>query len=400
MTVRRRRRVLALLLGAITLVAGCGRVDGTPAPAEIDVRALDVGTYSTTPLEYRFAYDHSLFGAKRLAAMRLADTMVLGNEIDATFRYSGGKEPILDRQDVEDVLADVNGPVTERNKLLVGYSIVVSDAELRGVSNPESTRMGITVLQFPDAATAERTAAEIDQTDFAVAADQNQKVSVPNIPAAHAHWRPGVPTLAATLARGAYVVVVLAATPKPELGLLADLARRGLENQARLLDSVPPLSGEDALRLPNDPNGILNRTLNPEADGDPSLLSQASFTRRGMLTQMGKQYERAQVLDKAYVDQFAISGVTGSTLMFRAGSAESAQSLGRPVLEWGDYTVPLDAPDVPGVQCGARATERAVTLRYRCTVPYQRYLASVESDQVVDVHQRAAAQYALLANTY
>ncbi|MEV0356794.1 hypothetical protein AB0H71_12100 [Nocardia sp. NPDC050697] len=400
---RPRLRLVAVVLGTLALITGCTKTDGHPTAAEIDVRTLDVGNYPTSPLEFRYSYDHGLVGGEQLAAMRLADHMVLGTEVDPDFHYLAGSDALLDRHDIEAVFANVNGPVIERHNPVVGFAITLSDKPA-GQDGKETTatRATVAVVQFADAATAELAVKEAEATDFAVAADINQPVSIPNIPTARAHWRPGVPTLGAMQAHGAYLISAFIERPKPDLGILADLARRALENQGRLLDELPPIDGEGMLRLDNDPEGMLNRTLNPTATGLPSFSGQATFLRRGMLTRANAQYDRAAILDKAGVDAFSYSGAgSGSTQLFRARDAAGAEGLGPSVLEWGTYTGQVDAPEaVPGVRCGARTAERVVTLRYRCVVPYHRYLASVESDQIVDLHQRAAAQYALLANTY
>ncbi|UGT60037.1 DUF7373 family lipoprotein [Nocardia asteroides] len=394
-----RYRLLAVLLGTLTLLAGCGKVDGVPTAAEIDVRPLDVGNYPTTPLEFRYEYGHSLFDSTRLAAMRIADTMVTGTEIDANFHYLLGSSALLSRDDVEDVLANANGPVTERNGMIVGFGVTVGTTDKD--DDPKKTSVTVVVLQFPDAATAERTARELEQTDFDVAPDLNQRVNIPNIPAAHAHWRPGVPTLGAFMAKGSYVISAFTEASEPDLSNLTDLSRRALENQGRLLDGAPALSGEEMLRLENDPEGMLNRTLNPEASGAPSPRSQLTLTRRGLATQLNQQYDRGKILDDAGVDRYAKTGSFNASQTFRTRDAAAALALGEAVLGWG-FTEPADAPDgIPGVRCGARTNNTLVSAgRYRCTVPYQRYLASVESDQIVDLHQRAAAQYALLANSY
>ncbi|MFC8046798.1 hypothetical protein [Nocardia sp. NPDC057353] len=403
MTLRRHLRLVAAALGTVALLTGCTKVDGSPAAAEIDVRTLDVGSYPTTPLEFRYAYDHTLLGGQNLAAMRLANHMVLGTEVDPDFHFLAGSDALTSRTKIEQIFADVNGPVIERHKPVTGFVVTLTDKLAKSdAERAQSSRVTVAVVQFADAATAEVAAREAEAADFAVAADLNQRVSIPNVPTAHAHWRPGVPTLGAMQARGAYLISTFVEIPKPDLVHLSDLARTALENQGRLLDDLPPVVGAELLRLDNDPENMLNRTLNPDAEGWPSLAGQASFLRRGMLTQANAQYDRAKGLDKAGVDAYALSGAgSGATQLYRAKDAASAAELGAPVLEWATFTEPVEAPaDVPGVRCGAQTAERSITLRYRCTVPYQRYLASVESDQIVDLHQRAAAQYALLANTY
>lgn len=397
--VRRRSRLLLAVLGVLALTAGCGTEPGRPAAAEIDVRTLDVGSYSTTPLEYRYDYKHTLFDGTRLATMRLADNMVFGTEIDATMKYLSGSGPFQNPADAKRVLADANEPVLERNRMQYGWAVTVSDTNSEA-DDPEESKVTVAVLQFPDGATAERAARELDETDFAVAQDVNQKVSIPNTPDAHAHWRPGIPTLGATVAQGSYVISLLVEIPEPSLPMLTNLARMAFDNQRRLLAALPPLTPEDILRLEYDPDRMYSRTLNPTADGSPSVVSQARYGLRGALSQVTEQDDRRKVFEAAGVDRLSTSGATATTLLLRTRDAAAALDLAGVVLGKA-YSGPLDAPEaLPNVRCASKTTEGGLGSRYRCMVPYQRYLAAVESDQVIDLHQRAAAQYAILANSY
>ncbi|MFC3964599.1 DUF7373 family lipoprotein [Nocardia jiangsuensis] len=399
-SMRHRLRLIPAVLGVLALAAtGCGTRSGQPTAAEIDVRTLDVGSYSTAPLEFRYDYKHTLLDGTRLAVMRLADNMVLGAEIDATLHYLRGSGPILSTTDAKKVLADVNGEVVERNRMLFGWALTVTDRE-PDREDPEATKVTVSVMQFPDGATAERTARELEQTDFAVAPDLNQNVSIPNTPDAHAHWRPGIPTLGATVAQGSYVINVLAEIPKPSLPQLTNLVRMAFDNQRRLLAALPPLTREDILRLEYDPDRMFSRTLNPGADGAPSPFTQARYNSRGALAHVTEQYDRRKVFEAAGVDRLVTSGSTGATLLFRTRDPAAALDLAGAVLGQ-KYTGTADTPEaVPNVRCGSKATDAGPGLRYRCMVPYGRYVAAVESDQVIDLHQRAAAQYAILANSY
>lgn len=398
------RRIRYALMAVATLaIAGCA-VDGSAAPGEIDVRTLDVGKYPTGPLEERYTYPHDLGMGLNLALMRLANQVVTGHDIDPRFKYGTGAVPFLTAEKATKVLADVSGPVLERNNMKFGVAVGHSEQapDKHGKTPDGSAFTTVTVMQFPDDATAARAATELAEADFGVAAEANQRVTLAKYPAAQAHWRPGVANLGAFTARGSYVISLFIGANDPVLEQLATLAEQVLDAQTPLLDALKPLDPEAVLRLPNDPDGMLRRTLNPSGIGIPDFGSQAVFEPRGFLHRMADQDSWRQVLTDQGVDRWAVSGTTisGSSTLFRTRDSAAALRLGSTILERshpGDATPP---PSVPKAECGESAKENDTDhKRFRCIVAYRQYVATVESDQLGDVHQRAAAQYALLANS-
>lgn len=92
--------------------------------------------------------------------------------------------------------------------------------------------------------------------------------------------------------------------------------------------------------------------------------------------------------------------------MLRARDSKAAASLWSEInaMTPGSVDKPADVPDVactekqhpkpPGYSSAWDASDR-----FMCTLRYDRYVARVASSQLTDAHQRAAAQYALLANS-
>ncbi|WP_330183318.1 hypothetical protein OHB26_06490 [Nocardia sp. NBC_01503] len=393
----------AALLLALFTAAGCGSgIGGTAQPAEIDVRTLDVGKYSTAPLEERYTYYPDLGMGLNLAAMRLADHVATGPEIDAKLGYGTGMKAFL-HSDGGTNLAKTALPVLDANGMLFGVS--ASNAEKpRGKNGkiPENiTFTALTVIQFPDGAAATKAAAELDAADFAFAADVNQPLTLTKYPAAHAHWRPDVPTMGSTLAHGSYVVNLMVGVNSPDTAQLTALSERVYDVQLALLDGLPPLSKEGALRLPYDPDGMMRRTLNPNGIGMPDISSQFVSETRGFLNQIADQGHWTRIMKDNGMDRFALSmDMSNRSMLYRTRDERAAIALAGVIL---DQTYP-DAADAPTALPNAKCGESPIkddysTKRYRCAVTYGRYMATVEGDQLSDVHQRANAQYALLANS-
>ncbi|MFE6862727.1 hypothetical protein [Nocardia sp. NPDC057668] len=398
---RRIRHAAAVTLTGLAL-AGC-TVAGSATPGETDVRGFDVGKYATGPLEERYAYNPDLAKGLNLALMRLANRVVTGPEIDARFKYGTGMIPFLTPDKATKVLADVTAPVLARNNLKFGVAVGHSEQEpIKGAAPAGSPFTTVTVMQFPDDASAARAATELDEADFAIAAEANQHVTLPKYPAALAHWRPGVASMGATIARGSYVVALFVGTRDPEQDQLTALVEQVLDVQLPLLDALRPLDTEAVLRQPYDPDGMLRQTLNIQGIGQPDVGQQAVFEQRAYLHRVANQAHWRQVLQDNGVDRFAVSGASfeGTTILFRTRDADAAIRFGAAVLS-ANHAGPAEAPaGVPDTTCGEAPKDATSGLkRYRCVVAYRQYVAAVQSDQITDVHQRAAAQYALMANS-
>ncbi|GAB4583273.1 DUF7373 family lipoprotein [Nocardia sp. IFM 10818] len=399
----RGSRFAALAVAAL-VVTGCGSsVSGNSAPAELDVRTLDVGKYATDPLEMHYTYNPDLRMGTSLALMRLANQVVNGPDIDPNFKYGTGFEPFADAEGATAMLADDTAPVLERNNLLFGLSVGHAEQPVdKSGKAPDGTPFTtVTVMQFPDEAAANRAAAGIEEADFAFAAGENQKLSVPKYPAAQAHWRPGVPTIGSTMARGSYVISIFAGVKEADSAQLTALVEKIYNAQAPLLDALKPLSREDILRMPYDPDGMLRQTLNADGIGIPDFEGHAVFELRGFLHMTGEQDYWSRVMKDSGVDRYSFSkSMANYSRLFRARDAAAAGNLASVILDK-SYPGVADAPaGVPGAECGETTAKTDYsTKRFRCVLTYRNYVATVEGDQIGDAHQRAAAQYALLANS-
>lgn len=414
---------IAVLLGVSSL-SGCGsQTSGSPTAGEVDVRQLAVGNYPTDPLDVRMSYQHSGASGKKIALARLADNVVIGADVDAKFSHNV-LALSLDSTNatLNSVLAGAVQPVLESNGFIFGFSAAASTRELSAsrlrdhsgnfnpfngaAGDPEATAFNVTVLQFPDQQRAQAAADQMEAADFAVAADQNVRVTLAKQPNAKAHWRPGVSSMAATMAYGQYVVNVYVAQPKPDLDALRGLAEQIFAAQLSLLEKAPALSPHEIFRLDYDPDAMQRRTLHPKGWLNPHPIDEATHTPRGYLHYADDQVAWKQLLDDNGVDR--ISTASSGGLLFRARDAESAAKLWSGIngAAGANAEAPAKVPDVsctakPGDESGASwwaSSVAGTSTAYVCTLHYDRYVARVAGPQLVDVQQRAAAQYALLAN--
>ncbi|MFD6160145.1 hypothetical protein ACFWF7_27235 [Nocardia sp. NPDC060256] len=405
---------------ALLGVAGCGSsVTGLPTAGEVDVRTFDVGQYPTEPFDTYEEYSHSLPRGTSLAISRLANHVVTGIDITPELRYGTGVQEITKPDDVKNVLAEQSVPIAARNKILFGFASGSSDflPQPAVAVPPESTLTTVTVMQFPDHESAERAATEFDQADFAVAPDQNERVQLAKYPLAHSHWRPGSPTIGSVIAHGNYVINTFISAAQPDLAALTTLVEKVYTAQLPMLDTLTPLTAEQVLRLDLDPEGVIRRVLNPTKLPVPEVGGLAAYELQGFLHW---QTDRAAA-KKLYAngERFIFSDAYSATT--NSYTRGIAQSFGKGIGRYLDgailirtrdtdsaralWSTILDAPDagqaptnVPDSKCAELPTDRYVK-DWVCAVRYRNYVGYVWSTQLQDTQQRAAAQYALLANS-
>ncbi|MFD3507552.1 hypothetical protein [Nocardia sp. NPDC058666] len=431
MRVTRRRTAgygLGLLLAVALAVSATGAtVQGQAAAGEIDVRKLDVGKYPVLPLDFREdKYYHSLKKGQSLAIARLAGSVALGTDIDAGLRYGVSRGSIGSRAvdsssaGLGGVLADATQAVADKHGMMFGFSArsrstpqrentYASSALEAEPDSGDTTAVGVTVLQFPDQPRAQAAAVELEQADFGLAPDLNAAVALGKYPAAQGHWRPGVRSMVATMARGQYVVHVYAVTPRPDLAALRSLTERTLDVQLPLLDALPPLSAREMLRQDLDPDGVIRRILDtrgtftgPTFSGSGNIT--AVLVPRTFLQITEDRQEWRRVIDLGGIDRIGM--INDGALLLRARDRPAAVQVWEARKDLPTTTPLAGPPGLPDTHCFNNAQEDSpaepyvsMQTKYLCVLHYDRYVAVVMSNQISDVHQRASAQYAMLANS-
>lgn len=421
-----------LLIATLVTAAGCGEVrSGLPAAGEIDVRHLDVGPYSTEPIDTYKEYSHSVANGFESGIIRLTNHTATGLDIDPKLKFGTGTQSIAplsmdttaNVSDVEKILSKAGAAAAVRNKVMFGFASGSSDHEpdRSGTSMPAATLVTLGVMQFPTEADAARAAGEIEQADFDVARDANRSVQLKNFPEAHSHWQPGTPTLGSLISRSRYVVSLFVQVPDGGLPDIEALAEKAYAKQLPMLDALPPLSASDAVKLDPDTDGMLRRIINPNKLYTPASGSLATYDEQGFLHFQNDRAAAKSLFEATHLDRFTVSdayipsavdysaagnaqafgkgifkNATGGAILYRSSGAASAADAYSRLLEAPDAR--MSPKNVPDSKC-AQLPDSGNYRQFSCAVRYHNFVAVVWGRQLDDAQQRAAAQYALLANS-
>lgn len=403
----------ALITASAMVLTACGStLSGQALPAEIDVRTLDVGSYPTEPIN---AHDDDpvpdFYMMDEVAAMRIADYVINSRDIDAQMVYgkrgrtvSAGVMPRALGEDA--AMSDI----AKKHKMLYGFesngaakdSRVETDGDWPTKKADNQVTATTMVLQFPDADRAAAAAKEFYDVDFGMQEGRNQAVEVPGHPAALSHWRPDAPFLRTVLPHGPYVIAFLLSVATPDQQALTTLASHAHTEQIAALAKTAPLTDEQVMTLPWDPDHLLMRTLNPDQQARPSGDGYYVLTgKHGILHYAGDQLPT----DRRYIDE-QLTKMGAQQVALSWGSigirTPDEQTARRAVTEemflWQVEAEAEAPPNVPDAAC-AENKRPGASKRFSCILAYDEYVGIVSASQLLDVHQRAAAQYALFANS-
>ncbi|MFE6860021.1 hypothetical protein [Nocardia sp. NPDC057668] len=381
----------------LAVAAGCA-VEGTPAPAEIDVRTLDTGSYPVD--RYTYGRDSNGKGAV-LEGMRMADAVVPAVKVDPSLRVGRGGIVLTSVNDVVTVshLSSSARPVLQNRGFIAGFATSSSDlADPAGSSapDPKSTTVTIRLLRFPSADSAKLAARELSDADFNVALDQNRKLTLPDYPDAMSHWRPGVANIGMTMPRKEFVISVFISRPSADQADLLSWLKKTLDAEVPAVDAFAATPADRVEQLPVDPDRLLARVLTTNRDGrspDPDTF--AVFGPAMLVHPAGDQALRSRLVADTGMD--AMAGVDENYL-FRTRDAKSGADLVSGLISsLGETGSTGPGPEnVPDAKCVHRKSGAAA---FRCYVIYKRYVGVVNAQTADEVHRMAAAQYALLANS-
>ncbi|MDO3647245.1 DUF7373 family lipoprotein [Nocardia mangyaensis] len=409
------RLTTRILLAATltTVLTACGStLSGAPLPGETDISTLDVGSYPTEPLN---AHDDDpvppFYKMYEVAAMRLADFVINSAEIDPAMKY-GKRARSVSAGVTPWALGDdgVMSPIAKTHKLLYGFesSGASRDTSVNTLGGWPSKRddneltASTMVFQFPTTEQAAAAAQEFHDADLAAQENRNQPVTLPDYPAAKSHWRPDSPFLRTLLPHGPYVIAFLLSVDTPDQQALVTLAQTAYAKQIEALDKTTPLSDKEVMTLPWDPDHLAMRTLNPEELTSPDGSGFYLVTgRHGILHYSGDPLPSdrgyiAEQLTKMDAQQVALSW---GSIGIRTPDAETARrAVTEQLFPWqveADADAPPNLPDSACVENRSLAAPK----RFSCILAYNEYVGIVSGNQLLDAQQRAAAQYALFANT-
>lgn len=401
----RTLRILAITV--VLALSGCA-MSGRPTPGP-DPAALDVGSFSRYPILAPAAVTESQ--GRVLESVRMAEAMADPEAVDPALTIPlGGTRavPLPTPAKAAGLLANPVAAVLEKRGMLAGFTVGGTDtvAARRGTVGAGRI-LQIVVLRFPDSVAAQQAAQEMDAVDFAVSPD-NTAVAIPGHASARAHWRPAVPTLAATTAHDVFVISVLAGERTPDGTALATLAAKAFDTQIPLLREFAPTPAGRFTELALDRDGMLGRMV-PEAPGRwpyPQVILGERDGNAGwdtLLQVRGIVYGPRGADLYMGPEPFELLALNRFDMLARFADAAAAHKhfaaiRGR-VTEGVSQLVPAPA-GLTDVSCSEHLKNSPESMtKFICVLVYGRYLAEIASRDYDDVRQRTAAQFALLVNS-
>jgi serine/threonine protein kinase len=376
----------------------------TPTTPAVDISKLDVGRYGTKPrpLPGPTTEEEGRF----LEAFRLAEGIANPFEIDPKLDHLYGlatPDPKFAATSIAGTGTPLVQPVLEKYGMISGYIVQAYSKRIQEFARaPGGDAQLVLLTSFPNDDAAARAATEIDATDFAVNPD-NEHTTIPGYPQAKAHYRPGYPSVAATMANGRLVVSTLtSSSTAPDLSDLTRRLQRTFDKLTPLMDQLLPAVEAGLTSLPLDPDHMLSRSF--IAGEQPKVSAEyGSMGPRAVALCADSGAVKEGLFEQAGVDRCAFSS---DSQVLRAKDETAASAL-LPKLAQSDAEEYVDhevAP--PDGLTNAKCYEQKQKIwsdndkvRFVCGVSFGRYVAWVWSNEEKDVRQRAAAQYAILVNS-
>ncbi|WP_159080137.1 DUF7373 family lipoprotein [Nocardia suismassiliense] len=391
---RRALRTLAVGLAALSVgTAGCGSDSPPPTAPAVDISQLDVGSYATAPREIG---KPGLDRARVSEGQRLASFVPLPMDIDPRFTIQSGSDTSTTLAFIESVytlLLSADDFRARTPGFIAGfYSLGYSDKDILIATSLENI-----VLLFSDQQAAELAATALAE---AVAAKNgsSEPVSLNKHHDALAFRKPGTPELISFRATGQYVIyTTIQDEAKKLLGTadlpgMVDLAEKSIDTVGTRLREFRPTPLDKLTDIPLDRDGMLGRSLpRPNEDGwrnPPGL-----YDRTGALHMSDHPVSDKKLFEEAGVDWMA--NYAGN--VYRAANPKGAQLIREGHSTLSKLKRRIDSPkNLPDARCDEFRAKDIFVPRFHCVASYDRYTAEVWSDQLIDVHQRISAQYAIL----
>lgn len=391
---------------AVTAV-GCTREAPAPQPkaaeqadaksGEVDASALDPGNYPTKPLP-PMGNGGDRQHVAVLEANRIAEVVVGPWEVDPALIAPGqlgmafGGTPII--FGTLNRVADKEVADAGRPGHISGFTSIRKGENKKLLTN--------TVLEMENPEAAKAAAHAMPQTllDFASKYEFRQSTSVMPIPGhgdtfavASTSKYPNEEGLLqrvnAFTARGPFVLMQSAETGG-DIAEAVSLVAKTLDLQIPAIDSFTPTPPAELANLPRDPSGLLARALPVPPKGE-TFLNNATFGPRGMLHYESDPIAAGKVFRDAGVDV----AVMADGIVYRARDNAAAKTLATEYTATSPATgtTPAEAvPNLPGATCSRIGDQNHV-----CTGAFDRDVFVVSGPRLNDVHQKAAAQYLILA---
>ncbi|MFI5505997.1 hypothetical protein ACIA48_00900 [Mycobacterium sp. NPDC051804] len=402
------RNALAALTIALLLTACGSTVDGTATQATaptVDPSALDPGSYPTTPRAPLGQAGNDQVG-RLIEGRRMASYVVGPWQADPTMtRIGSAPAKVLEqRNQISQVIWPSMLTRFPSLPLIVGF---VSE---RTSSTPgDTTLVRNAVLQYPFPETAASVAkglaegalniAVVEQADGPVPTEPVRAVQIPGHPGisgalmARPEGTKIVHELTVVSARGPHVLiqVIQYGTPEREI----ELAGRILDLQVPLIDTFVPTEPAPLASLPQDPTGLLARTV-PLKSGQGDSMSNADYDPAGALQLEDNPIQAAAAMKDAGVDTVAVSETTLYQARDDGAAQQFAQTLGDDVVKQQAGQPAAEVPGLAGSRCVRTEVAGSRIVRHWCIGTRDRYAFKAVARDLTNAHQQMAAQYLML----
>lgn len=391
---RRARVMTAITCLALTAaLAGCGK-SGIAVPGELDVRTLDTGSYPVN----RYTYDRNNGGkGATLEGIRMTAAVAPSDRIDPALNIGRGGAVLASVDDVLNVshLASAVKNVLVNRGFLAGFASSGSDREdVNDNPDPNSTTITTRVLRFPTTDAAKLAARELEDADFSVALNANQKLTLPDYPDAYAHWRPGVPTIGVAMAHKDFVISLFILRPTADVQGLLSWTKKTLDAEVPVLDAFQATPADQIAQLPVDPDRLLARTLVADRDHrtvDPDKF--AVFPANWLVLPSDDLKSWTKLVADTGADEMSVAD---GSFVIRVRDAGAATDLVTGMISNLQETSASTPDKVPDAKCVHRSSDKKPS---RCYVRYKQYVGVADGANDAEAQKKAVAQYALLANS-
>ncbi|MEV0075712.1 hypothetical protein AB0H58_04795 [Nocardia neocaledoniensis] len=398
----RKIRVGSALLTLGLVLSGCGDggEDATSSAPAIDIATLDSGNYPTSPT--------NLEATRVPTSGALQESIRIGAATPYPFQYdprfifakgSGGGRHITQADppyfrgtgiESKDFNALVPGVVA-------GWR---SNGDRRDEANAGRT-VETNTIRFETADHARSAATDLFQRT------PGSLFQVPNYPDAYIKVEDDpepipVQTLRAALVRGD---ILLHIQVEDWLGLPYDAAADALvaqqffDKQIEMLRSYTPTPLSDIDKLPLDHDNLLAHALPTEETSRPKGTSSAAVYPAQAVLHME---DNAQIMSPAFADAGIDYAAFDAGSIYRSRDESAANrflaAMNKATVDDRDYAEVARPANLPTTNCfDKNPAEKHSFVRPICHGIIGRFVFAVSGTNIQDVHQRAAAQYKLLA---
>ncbi|MFB7878027.1 hypothetical protein ACFC06_22495 [Nocardia sp. NPDC056064] len=386
----------AASLALITFgVSGCGgeAAPETPQTAPIDLAALDVGSFGTTP---------RTIGIPNVDRARLSEGQRLGNflptpsEVDSRFAFQSGIESTSVFGFIERVytIGDSDKFKEDTPGFVAGfYSWAISHEDIliaESISN--------TTMIFDSEASATAAAVALARRKMA-SKDTFVPVELRDFPSGQAFWDPTRQEIFTFRAYRQFVVYTtlkdnaMLEVQTTNLDALTSLAIKNYTAIQESLQEFVPTPPENLTEIAMDHDELLGHSL-ARPENEISKNPPGIYDGRGALHLSSTPIEDKKLFEEAGLEWLGVNGAE----IYQAKDARGADLIATAHSALNKTLRSTDAPKgLPATKCSEMKVKKSLADRYHCTLAFDRYVIETRSNQLIDAHQRLSAQYALLA---